>query len=378
MLRKILQLVLVCLVFVMGVAHADKPSDSYLSLKVEKDRIHGQWDIALRDLDFAIGLDSDGNGELTWDEVRAKHADIAAYALSRLTLNANGQVCPSKVTEQLIDDHTDGAYAVLRFESQCKESIADLNVQYSLLFDIDPQHKGLLKLETLDQQVTTAVFGKDLPAQSFQLANASKLHQLMAYVDSGIWHIWKGFDHLLFLISLLLPSVLIVQGESVTGVAKFKTSLMEVLKIVSAFTFAHSITLSLATLEIIALPSRLVESVIALSIIVSALNNIFPIVRTRLWLVAFGFGLIHGFGFAGVLGDLGLPKSALALALVGFNVGVEIGQACIVIVFLPLAYALRKTFLYRRLVFVGGSSAIILLATIWLIERAGNLQLISS
>ena len=95
-------------------AYAHKSSDSYLSLRVADKRIDGQWDIALRDLDVAIGLDQDGNGEITWEEVRSKHADIAAYALSRLSLSIAGVACPSKVLEHLIDDHTDGAYAVLK------------------------------------------------------------------------------------------------------------------------------------------------------------------------------------------------------------------------------------------------------------------------
>jgi hypothetical protein len=99
------------------------------------------------------------------------------------------------------------------------------------------------------------------------------------------------------------------------------------------------------------------------------------VVHRRRWLVAFGFGLIHGFGFASVLADLGLPQNALLIALVGFNVGVEGGQLAIIAAFLPLAFALRRTWLYRRLIFVGGSAAIALVAAIWLAERALNLKL---
>ena len=98
----------------------------------------------------------------------------------------------------------------------------------------------------------------------------------------------------------------------------------------------------------------------------------------RRWMVAFGFGLIHGFGFASVLTDLGLPRSALALALVGFNVGVEIGQITIVAAFLPIAFSLRKTWFYRKMLFIGGSAAIIAVASIWFMERAFNLKLISA
>jgi hypothetical protein len=95
-------------------AQAHKPSDSYLALSLADDRLSGQWDIALRDLDYAIGLDADGNGEITWGEVKAKHQEIAAYALARLAIAADGALCPATVREHLIDNHSDGAYAVLR------------------------------------------------------------------------------------------------------------------------------------------------------------------------------------------------------------------------------------------------------------------------
>jgi len=157
---------------------------------------------------------------------------------------------------------------------------------------------------------------------------------------------------------------------------QLRDTFWDVLKVVTAFTIAHSITLSLAALSVIALPSRLVESTIALSVVLAALNNLKPLVAERRWAVAFAFGLIHGFGFASVLTDLGLPQGALLLALVGFNFGVELGQLAIVCAFLPLAYALRDSWFYRRVVFAGGSAAIALLASVWLTERVFNLKLL--
>ena len=151
--------------------------------------------------------------------------------------------------------------------------------------------------------------------------------------------------------------------------ASFRAALIDVLKIVTAFTVAHSITLSLATLGFVSLPSRLVEASIAASVVLAALNNVWPLFHGRRWMVAFCFGLIHGFGFASVLVDLGLPQGTLALALVGFNLGVEAGQLTIVAAFLPLAYAVRRSWFYRRLVMIGGSLAIAVLAAVWLCER---------
>jgi hypothetical protein len=194
-------------------------------------------------------------------------------------------------------------------------------------------------------------------------------------VHEGVWHIWLGFDHILFLVSLLLPAVLVRRGGAWQSAAKFRDAFRDVARIVTAFTLAHSITLTLAALSIVSLPSRWVESAIALSVVLAALNNVFPTVQRGRWIAAFAFGLLHGFGFAGALADLGLPTGSLALSLAGFNIGVELGQLAIVAAFLPAAFALRSTWAYRRVVLAGGSTAIVAIAGAWLVERAFDLSL---
>lgn len=355
-------------------AHAHKPSDSYLTIEVDGDVVEGRWDIALRDLDFAIGLDADGDSALTWDEVRGKHADIAAYALSRLTLTGDGRPCASQAVRHLVDGHSDGTYAVLRFTARCDGNITRLGIAYSLFFDIDPQHRGLLNIIGSGHSAT-GILSPERAAQEFLDEGQGRLREFAAYLRDGVWHIWIGFDHILFLISLLLPAVLQRQAGKWLPAAGFRTTFVDVLKIVTAFTIAHSITLTLATLSVVSMPSRWVESAIALSVIVAALNNLYPVVRGRRWIAAFGFGLIHGFGFATVLMDLQLPQGVLALALLGFNVGVEAGQLAIVGAFLPLAYLLRASWFYRYVAFTGGSALIVLLASVWLVERAFDLRL---
>ena len=362
-------------------AWAHKPSDSYLTLELEAERLGGRWDIALRDLDFALTLDADGNGELTWGEVRARHADIAAYATQRLRVAADGKPCTIEVGAQQVDQHTDGMYSVLPLALQCESTDASppqaLTLGYTLFADLDPQHRGLLKL-VAHGAARSAVLGGEQAEQRFELGAIDRWRQFVDFVREGVWHIWIGLDHILFLLSLLLPSVLVWQAaqRKWQAASRFGKAFVDVVKIVTAFTVAHSITLSLAALGVIELPSRWVESVIAASIIVAALNNIRPQVFERLWMVAFGFGLVHGFGFASVLADLGLPRDALVLALVGFNLGVELGQLAIVVLFLPLAYALRRTALYRRWVMVGASLLIVLLAAVWLVERAAQVQVL--
>ena len=358
---------------------AHKPSDSYLTLDVQDSHIAGQWDIALRDLDFAIGLDADQDDAITWGEVKGRHADIAAYALSRLRLGPQSAPCPIEPTAQLIDNHSDGAYAVLRFTARCAAAPKTLAVGYHLFFDLDPQHRGLVRI-VHEGETRAGVFSVGAPEQQFTLAQLSPWQAFLDYGNEGIWHIWTGFDHILFLLSLLLPAVLVrsrVPGERWQSAPDFRAALIDVVKVVTAFTLAHSITLSLAALGVVSLPSRLVESAIALSVVLAALNNLWPVVYERRWVIAFAFGLIHGFGFASVLADLGLPQGSLLIALVAFNLGVEVGQLAIVSIFLPVAYALRRSALYRRGILIAGSAAIALIALAWLIQRAFNLQLIA-
>jgi hypothetical protein len=353
-------------------AHAHKASDSYLSIKVRETEVSGQWDIALRDIDLAIDLDADGNGEITWGEVRRRHSDIETWAGKALSVERGGP-CSLSAYEHLIDSHTDGTYAVIRLKGKCPSATPEVAIRYQLLFDLDALHRGLLRLE-LDGQSTSAVFSPESPQQTFTSQSLSSLRQFCAYLVEGVWHIWIGFDHILFLLALLLPVVLKREGKRWIPVQRFHDAGREVLWVVTAFTLAHSITLSLAALQWIELPSRWVESIIALSVVVAAFNNLYPLVNERRWVAALVFGLIHGFGFASVLADLGLPAKALAVSLIGFNLGVEAGQLAIVAVFLPIAFVLRKSLLYQRGVFMCGSLLALLIALVWFLERAFDLS----
>lgn len=351
-------------------AFAHKPSDSYLALTVARGDavVAGQWDIALRDLDLALRLDGDGDGAIRWGELRERETELYRYALARLRIGADGAACALAPRELLVDDHSDGGYAVLRFSAACPAPPKRLEVAYSLLFDLDPTHRGLLRIDA-DGASRSAVLSPQAAAQQFDLSTSSRWDTFRQFVADGMHHIWVGYDHLLFLISLLLPAVLVRRDGAWQPVASLRTALLGVLAVVTAFTLSHSITLTLAALGVIGLPSRLVESAIALSVLLAALNNVWPVVTRRGWLLAFAFGLVHGFGFASVLGDLGLPRDALALALAGFNVGVEIGQLAVVLAVVPLIYLLRRARFYRPGVLVTGSSAIALLAGIWLVGR---------
>lgn len=357
-------------------AFAHSPSNAYLNLSVSGDWIAGQWDIALRDLELAIGLDSDQDGAIEWGELSVKHDAIAAYALSRLTLRGDTGVCPARAVDHLVDRHGEGGYAVLRFTAQCPPGVGSLNVDYNLLFDIDPLHRGLTQINYTDIS-HTVIFSPERRTWQVQAGVSEGFRQFKTYVKEGIWHILIGFDHVLFLISLLLPAVLRRGPAGWQPVSSLRSAFLEVVKIVTAFTIAHSVTLGLATAGWLALPSRIVEPVIAATIIIAALNNIYPMLTRGLWVAAFGFGLIHGIGFAGALQALDLPSDALLVSLLSFNLGVETGQLAIVAAFLPIAYLIRRSVLYPRLVLQFGSTAIAFVAAVWLVERAFDVTLIS-
>jgi HupE/UreJ protein len=362
-------------------ALAHKPSDSYLTLGVQGDTLEVRWDLALRDLDNELGLDIDDDGILTWGEVQHRAADMRSFAFAGLTLQSGGAACemqPAGATLALqLDRHTDGTYAVLRQSFRCPLTIRRVDVEYRLFASSDPSHRGIVRVSGGGLE-RSAVMGPDMPLRQFELGDASVGDTLRDFVREGIRHIWLGFDHILFLLALLLPSVLARRSPDALDSAKsaFRPASMDVVRIVTAFTVAHSITLTLAVLDLVALPSRLVESAIALSVILAAANNIWPVMQERRWLVAFGFGLFHGFGFAGALRDLGLPSGALAVSLFGFNLGVEIGQLAIVSVFFPVAYAWRGKRWYRCGMVRVGSGAIAVLAGVWLVERGFDLRLL--
>ena len=372
--RMVLMVSALLFVLVPGVAVGHKPSDSYLRLKVDNLTVQGQWDISLRDLDYVIGIDGNDDGQITWGELRAHHQTIATYALSRLHMSGDGAPCWIHPTGHLVDNHSDGAYAVLRFSATCPAIVNSLNLNYQLFFDVDRLHRGLMHLEHRGL-TQTAVFSPGQPIVHLDLTTPSPWREFLQFGREGVWHIWIGYDHILFLISLLLPAVLWWGEGGWRAVPSFKPAFWNVCKIITAFTLAHSITLSLAVLGMVNLPSRWVESVIAASVLLVALHNLYPVIQARLWIVTFGFGLIHGLGFASVLLDLDVPGTSLFVALGGFNLGVEMGQIAIVGLLFPLSFLLRRTWSYQHLILRYGSVFIALVASIWLLERSLNLQI---
>src|SRR5208282_5678458 len=270
-----------------------------------------------------------------------------------------------------VNERVDGNYLWLPISAACGSLLKRLSIEYRVLDTEDPSHRGLLTLGA-NGATQTAVLGGATEARVFELDHPSPWSAFIEYLRAGIWHIWSGIDHLLFLLSLLLPAVLLRRQNGWEAVPMAAPAFANIVKVVTAFTLAHSITLSLAAFDVIRLPGRLTESVIAASIIVAALNHVVPRITEGRWRIAFAFGLLHGFGFASVLAEMGLPKGARLVSLVAFNLGVEAGQLSVVLAVMPLAFLLRSTAFYKRGVMPWGSSAIAALALVWFMQRAAG------
>ncbi|MDP3295864.1 MAG: HupE/UreJ family protein [Nevskia sp.] len=364
---------LMLLLGAIGSAKAHKASDSFLRLSVDGSTVSGRWDIALRDLDFAIGLDRDADGAITWGEVRNAEAAIDAYALSRLKLSSDNRPCTLEATPGLqIAEHSDGRYAVLSLKASCPQTPAKLGIAYSLLFDIDAQHRGLLNL-SLAGQTQTAVFGPDRGSQSFESGRPADVFR--TYLIEGLWHVWTGADHMLFLAGLFLPAVLRRRAGGWQPAERLSTALRDTAALVTAFTLAHATTLALAASGAFSPPSRVVESLVAASVLFAGLNNLLPMVHRRLWLLAGFFGLIHGAAIAGALLELGLPTSGRVWALLAFNLGVEFAQLGLIAVVVPLCFAGRNSALFRNAVLVPGSIIVAIAGLAWLLQRALGLPI---
>lgn len=353
-----------------GPAAAHKPSDAYLRLSIDPGGTHqGTLDIALRDLELVVGLDLDFDGAITWGELKARHAAIAAYVQSRLVLTTPGGRCRLDPLEHLVDAHADGTYAVLRFQAECPAAGRGLSLRYGLMFDLDPTHRGLLTVSEAGR-VSTSVLSPE-QAEFVLGAPSAGVAAFGSFFDLGVEHLVFGFDHLLFLLVLLLPAAYRRQpGSGWEPVAGWSPAAFDIAKILSAFTIAHGISLAAATTGVVDLPTRPVETAIAATIVLAAIDNLRQYLPGKRWLIAFGFGLIHGLGFASALGPMELPPLDLAVALLGFNLGIEAAQLAIALAFLAAAYPLRAFGLYARGLLPAGSAAALVLASLWLIDRA--------
>lgn len=362
-------LAFVLMLFAVG-AQAHKASDAYVQIDAGRQGTSVRWDIALRDLDIPLVIDANDDGQVSWAEVKAAWPRIEDYAMKRLSIDG----CPLKLASTALERRNDGAYAVMFLSSDCTLAAAP-RIRYTLLREVDPTHRGIAKLNRPGQPVQLMMLSPTDEAGA-ATTETTRPSEVGNFIREGMLHILTGYDHVLFLLCLLLPSVMRRTPDGWRPVATLKQAILPVVGIVSAFTVAHSITLGLAATKVVSLPPAFIEPAIAVTIILAALDNVWPIFPVPRVIVTFCFGLIHGFGFAGVLSELNLPSAQFAWALLQFNVGLEIGQLMIVISVTALLFLLRDWKRYRPMVIRGGSYAAIVVGVLWLIERTANITLL--
>jgi len=346
-------------------AHTMSVSHLQVTTAERDDTVRLELDLAVRDLALTFALDANGDDQVTWGELTAIRPQIEQLVANQVQVARGGADCTLAPGNFALRRYDDGAYAALDMQASCAGA-GPISIGYHLFFDRDAQHRALLTLRSKDG-VTTAIASPS--TRTVTIGDQSGGNPFIDFLREGVHHILIGYDHLAFLLSLLLPAVLIRKGRLWQPVSSFKVALWHVAAIVTAFTLAHSITLTAAALGWVTPASRWIEAAIAASVLLAALNNLWPVVTRRLWLVGFAFGLVHGFGFAGALSELGLPAGARVVSLLGFNLGVELGQLAVVAVALPLLFVARRTRWYARFGMPAVSLAIAALAAWWLFQR---------
>lgn len=361
-MKRLLLFALLCL---SSPVWAHQVNTSYSTLTIDATGA-GQFVLSVDEADLRLlapELDTDGNGQL-WPEEIIKGADVAQrLVLARVELTADGERVDLQSRHPKVQADDDGnlflrVIADITIGAQVSGTTLDLSA-----FIAPPllaEHRNLLQVGLAGQPEALIVLSADEPTHVIQLREPpqSMWTQIGRFIWLGVEHIWIGYDHILFLLALILVG----------------SRLGQLVQVVSAFTVAHSITLVMAALEWVALPSRLVESGIALSIAYVAVENLWRRDPTaHRWILTFVFGFVHGFGFANVLRDLGLPTQGLVASLLAFNVGVEIGQVVIVAVLFPLLLWLARQSYHQQVVRVI-SVVILLFGMGWLVERVFDLS----
>lgn len=345
-------------------AWAHTQSYGFLSVALDATSAVGRLELAVRDLDRVHDLDADRDGKITWGEFRSREAEIAGASLDRVSIGAPDARCTLAGEPAMTDSRGGEAYMVIPFQGTCPHNAGPVTIQYDLLFSSDAQHRGLVAVTT-SQGTQTFVMTPAVTRVAVDRAQSVGISQFLAFIRHGAHHIWIGYDHILFLLTLLIGTLAMRGSER-----PLRERVYDAVKVVTAFTLSHSLTLGLAAFGVLSIPIALTESLIAITITLAALNNIWPLVPRRLWLVAFGFGLVHGLGFANVLAELDLPRENLLAALFAFNLGVELGQLAILFAALPLFILVTRQLSFGRIALPAANLAIAAVGAMWFTDRA--------
>ena len=321
-------------------AWAHKESDAYLQLSVQAQATRASYAVALQDLDTVLPLDANADAQITAGEIRAALPITEAFVSTQLRWQAPAG-CEASWSFDGLETRTDGVYS--RWAAQLPCAVTGLD--YPAFANVDAQHRLLVSGSVGEQALLRAVSpGQTMALDSANAAPESGWATLVSYFNAGLIHLFEGYDHLAFLLALLLPLHLSMRASG----REQGQDWLRLLKTITAFTLGHSITLAANQWGWVTLPSTITEVGIALSIGISAWWVIKPLQRVQVWMLAGAFGLIHGLGFSGQLSDMQAPASQMVWALAGFNLGVEAAQLLFVAGWVVLLQAWVNQAWYRR------------------------------
>jgi len=345
----------------LGFPHAGNVS--YSQITVEGTRLRQEIQILVEELLLAVPFDSNQDGAVSQGELDAARERLSAYLSQKVEVTSGDVDLPLRIealriVQREVEDSSEPLsflLAQLVFESP--HPLTEFKIRSHLLDQVDIRHHNFAKINIsglsrpfVFTPSNTFVYeggmgrsAQFVPGLGETLYNFGRL---------GADHIFSGYDHILFLIGLLLVA----------------TRFADILKVVTAFTIAHSFSLALAALQWVEVASRMVEPFIALSIMYVAFENFFSWFPAKRWLISFGFGLIHGLAFAQGLQVLKLPPPQFIAALLSFNVGIEVAQVIIVALTFPAILAMAKAS-WRPRAIQGLSSVLFCLGALWLIQR---------
>ncbi len=361
-----MKLIILFIFFTLTI-NADILKENYITIEIDNSP-KMILDFESDNLEKFISLDENNNSLISWREVRAKKQEIIDFVLPHIKILADGIKCKKNAVNFEVYRRIHQSYIKLFIDLNCPKPKNEITIFYDLFFDIDSGQKAFISFK--DQNSSQPMILSSFKSKiSIDLKKASKLQSFLNFLVEGIWHIWIGFDHILFLLMLLIPSVIYYEKNRITPQNSLKNTLIDVLKIVTAFSVAHSITLALSVLDVVSVNIRAIEIIIALSVLFTALNNLFGFIKIKVWLIAFGFGLVHGFGFANILNEMLITSRQIVQSLLGFNLGVEIGQIVIVSLVVPLLFLIRKSWFYKYVLLYGFSVFTAFIAIFWVYER---------
>ena len=366
-----------------SISHAHQFSTAHAKLEPNgTNQYQGYIAVSLEDLQQTLAIDPNNDGELKWQEVIDSMPVIQSYLTNHITVwqspenrttENNNTPTITCLTEWSNAPELSELYSEILLHISVTitcptntEAISELNFKYSVFFDTLSDHKLLLSW-LYNNNESYFIIDSNQQQVDLNFTSTSVLNTISFYLYQGVIHIWFGLDHVLFVLALILPFAWLKFRQGRFSSTQ-RLVLRDLVILITSFTLAHSITLTLTALNLLSIPSKWAEIGIAISVAFTAINIITQWVK-KLGVITFLFGLLHGMGFAGALSELGLSQTHKISSIVAFNLGVEIGQVAIIFLLYPMLSRLRRTQTLQYTLVPTLAVLIALMGGYWIIER---------